>query len=221
MKDINIHSLISKLEKLTHKLKNGNMSVYKNIGEFLEFINISNEKFTLFEWKPPGSMRRFDLDLNIVKENPISDIFFQKDKGNMKIVYIRINNLLYTVGASPEVQYQLLEALLEYVDLKFNEMYDVDVILSYGDFSPGLFNGFKDQIEYIIKDFADLDLVKRIMVECRVCNTVLPLFVKKSVIENAESHPVPIVFSHKGHAILCFIDRNYQHRGIELVSLTG
>jgi len=197
------------------------MPVYKNIGEFLEFINISNDKFTLFEWKPERCFRRFDLDLNIIKENPISDIFFHRDKGNMKIVYIRKHNLLYTVGASPAVQYQLLEALLEYTDLKFNEIYDVEVILSYGDFSPGLFNEFLGTIEDTIKNFADLDLVKRIQVECRVCNTVLPLFVKKSVIENAESHPVPIVYSHKGHSILCFIDRNFQHRGIELVNITG
>lgn len=197
------------------------MPVYKNIGEFLEFINISNDKFTLLEWKPESSFRRFDLDLNIIKENPISDIFFHRDKGNMKIVYIRKHNLLYTVGASPGVQYQLLEALLEYIDLKFNEMYDVEVILSYGDFSPGLFNEFLITIEDAIKNFADLNLVKRIQVECRVCKTVLPLFVKKSVIENAESHPVPIVYSHKGHSILCFIDRNFQHRGIELVNITG
>ncbi|MFX0155220.1 MAG: hypothetical protein ACFE9Q_11930 [Candidatus Hodarchaeota archaeon] len=197
------------------------MSVYKNIAQFLEFINISNDSFTLFEWKPPRSMRRFDLDLNIVKENPISDIFFHKDKGNMKIVYIRKHNLLYTVGSSTKVQYQLLEALLEHIDLKFNEMYDVEVILSYGNFSLGLFNGFKQVIEDIIKNYADLDLVKRIQVECKVCKKVLPLFIKKSVIEQAESLPVPIVFSHKGHSILCFIDSNFQHRGIELVNITG
>jgi len=197
------------------------MPVYKNIAEFLEFINISNEKFTLFEWKPERSFRRFDLDLNIIKENPISDIFFHRDKGNMKIVYIRKNNLIYTVGASPAVQYQLLEALLEYIDLKFNETYDVGTILSYGEISPGSFNEFKGIIENIIINFADLELVKRIQVECSVCNTVLPLFVKKSFIENAESYPVPIVYNHKGHAILCFIDKNYDHRGIELVNITG
>lgn len=197
------------------------MSIYKNIAEFLEFINISNEKFTLFEWKPERSFRRFDLDLNIVKENPISDIFFHRDKGNMKLVYIRKKNLVYTAGSSPVVQYQLLEALLEYIDLKFNETYDVKTILSYGEISPGSFNEFKGIIENIIINFADLELVKRIQVECRVCNTILPLFIKKSFIENAESYPVPIVYNHKGHAILCFIDKNYQHRGIELVNITG
>ncbi len=197
------------------------MPVYKNIGEFLDFVNISNDKFTLFEWKPERSFRRFDLDLNIIKENQKSDIFFHRDKGNMKLVYIRKNNLIYTVGANPKVQYQLLEALLEHIDVEFNEMYDVDVILSYGNFSPGLFNGFKDKIEYIIKNFADLNLVKRIHVECRVCGKVLPLFVKRSFIKNAESYPVPIVYNHKGHAILCFIDQNFQHRGVELVNITG
>ncbi|MFX1463945.1 MAG: hypothetical protein ACFFBF_13015 [Promethearchaeota archaeon] len=197
------------------------MPIYANIGEFLEFINISNEKFTLFEWKPERSFRRFDLDLNIVKENPSSDIFFHRDKGNMKLVYIRKHNLIYTVGSSPDVQYQLLEALLEYIDLKFNETYDVNVILSYGNFSINIFNGFNQIIEDIIKDFANLDLVKRIHVECKVCNQVLPLFVKKSFIEGAESYPVPIVYNHNGHAILCFIDKDFHHRGVELVNITG
>ncbi len=84
------------------------MPVYRNIGEFLEFINISNDEVTLFEWKPEKSYRRFDLDLNIVKENPVGDIFFHKDKGNMKIVHIRKKSLIYTFGASIKVQFQLL-----------------------------------------------------------------------------------------------------------------
>lgn len=197
------------------------MPVYKNIGEFIHFINISNDKFTLFEWKPTASFRRFDLDLNIVRDNKTTDIFFHKDKGNMKIVYIRKDDLIYTAGSSPQVQYQLLEALLEHIDLKFNETYDVKVILSYGNFSPSIFSGFKDITEKIIRNFADLDLIKRIHVECKVCNQVLPLFVKKSFIKNAESFPVPIVYNHKGHAILCFIDQDFNHRGVELVNITG
>ena len=197
------------------------MPVYRNIGEFLEFINISDDKSTLFEWKPEKSYRRFDLDLNIVKENPVSDIFFHRDKGNMKIAYIRSKGLIYTVGASIKVQFQLLEALLEHVSFKFHEMYDVEVIMSYDDFNPAMFQGFKEILEEVIKNFADLDLVKRIQVECRACKKVLPLFVKKSMIENADSYPVPIVYVHEGHAILCFIDQNFHHRGVELVNITG
>ena len=197
------------------------MPIYRKIGEFLEFININKDKFELFNWQPEKSYRRFDLDINIVKDNPISDIFFHKDKGTMKIVHIRKNSLLYTVGADTKVQFQLLEALLEKIDEEFNEMYEVNTILSYGSFNPNMFNEFKEKLEYIIENFADLDLVKKILVECKVCNTVLPLFVKKSMIENAESHPVPIVYVHEGHATLCFIDRNFHYRGVELVNITG
>ena len=197
------------------------MPVYKNIGEYLEFINISNEKFTLFEWKPVRSFKRYDLDLNIVKQNPVNDIFFHLTKGNMKIVHIRRDNLIYTVGSRNEVQFQLLEALLDHVSLKFHEIYDVEVILSYGNFSINIFNAFKNEIEDIIEKFADLGLIKRINVECRVCNKVLTLFIKKNFIENAESYPVPIVYVHEGHAILCFIDQNFDVRGVELVNITG
>ncbi|MFW9872746.1 MAG: hypothetical protein ACFFG0_06545 [Candidatus Thorarchaeota archaeon] len=197
------------------------MPVYRNIGGFLDFINISNEDSTLFEWKPKKSFRRFDLDLNIVKKDLVSDIFFHKDKGNMKLVYIKRNNLIYTVGAGINVQFQLLEALVEHINFRFHDMYDVNVIMSYEDFNPAMFNGFKEVIENIIKNFADLGLAKRIQVECRVCNKVLPLFVKKSMIENADSYPIPIVYVHEGHAILCFIDQNFNYRGVELVNITG
>jgi hypothetical protein len=98
---------------------------------------------------------------------------------------------------------------------------DVEVIMSYGDFNPAMFQGFKAILKNIILNFADLGLVKRIQVECRVCNAVLPLFVKVSMIENADSYPVPIVYVHEGHAILCFIDQNFHHRGVELVNITG
>ncbi|MFX1410058.1 MAG: hypothetical protein ACFFA6_06880 [Promethearchaeota archaeon] len=197
------------------------MPVYRKIGDYLEFINISTEKFTLFEWKPYRSFKRYDLDLNIIKQNPVNNIFFHLTKGNMKIVHIRRDNLIYTVGSRNEVQFQLLEALLDIVSLKFHDIYDVKVILSYGNFSTNIFNAFTNEIESIIDKFADLGLIKRINIECRVCNKILPLFVQKKFIENAESYPVPIVYVHEGHAILCFIDQNFDVRGVELVNITG
>ncbi|MFW9866295.1 MAG: hypothetical protein ACFFEN_09390 [Candidatus Thorarchaeota archaeon] len=197
------------------------MPVYRNIGEFLEFIDISKNEFKLFHWQPENSFKRFDLDINVVKDNRISDIFVHKDKGNMKIVHIKKDHMFYIVGANIEVQFQLLEALLEHIEIEFNKMYDVNTVLSYGHYNPNMFNGFKEKLESIIVNFADLELVKRIMVECRVCKTILPLFVKKSMIQNADSYPVPLVYDHEGHAILCFIDKNFQHRGVELVNITG
>jgi len=193
----------------------------EKIMQNLEFINISNDEFTIFEWKPPRSYKSFALDLNILKQNPSNDIFFHLHKGNMKIAYIRMENLIYSAGSNTEIQFQLLEALIEEVSKIFNERYDVKSYLSFGKFSSNMFDSFKPFVEDIIINFKSLNLVKQINVPCMVCDKILPLVIKRSSIENAESHPVPIVYSHSGHAILCFIDRNFDVRGVELVNVTG
>jgi len=187
----------------------------------LEFINISTDEFTIFEWKPKGSYKSYILDLNICKQNPMSDIFFHMDKGTSKIVHIRKENLIYSAGSNIKMQFQLLEAIIEQVSVEFNNKYAVNYILSYENFSPGTFNKFENEIEEMLVNFEQLDLIKVINIPCMVCNDIKPLIVKKSFIKNADSYPVPIVYVHDGHAILCFIDKNFDVRGVELVHITG
>ena len=194
---------------------------FSSIFENLEFVNVSTENSTIFEWKPAGSFKSFVLDLNIYKKNAIKDIFFHINKGNLKIAYIRKDNLIYSAGSKNQMQYQMLEALIEQVIKDFNEMYAVDVILSYENFSPNVFNNFKSKVDEIIENFNELNIVRIINVPCMVCNQVLPLVVKRSFILSADSYPVPLVYTHKGHAILCFIDKNFDVRGVELVNITG
>ncbi len=197
------------------------MADYSRILQNLEFINISTDNFSIFEWKPPRSFKSYILDLNIVKKNPVSNIFFHIFKGNMKIVHIRLKNLIYTAGSNNEVQFQLLEALIEQVSVVFNETYDIESYIKYDNFSTTMFSLFKEQVDNIIDNFNSLNTVMDLKVPCMVCNTILPVIVKRSFVENAESYPVPLVYNHKGHAILCFIDKNYAIRGVELVSVTG
>lgn len=197
------------------------MTDYSRVLQNLEFINISTDKFSIFEWKPPRSFKSFILDLNIVKQNPISNIFFHIFKGNMKIVHIRLKNIIYTAGSNNEVQFQLLEALIERVSVVFNEIYNIESYIKYDNFSTTILSPFKEEVDKIINNFNSLNSVMDLKVPCMVCNTVLPVIVKRSFIENAESYPVPLVYNHKGHAILCFIDKNYDIRGVELVNVTG
>ncbi len=197
------------------------MTDYSRVLQNLEFINISTDKFSIFEWKPPRSFKSFILDLNIVKQNPVSNIFFHIFKGNMKIVHIRLKNIIYTAGSNNEVQFQLLEALIERVSVVFNEIYDIESYIKYDNFSATILSPIKDEVDNIINNFNSLNSVMDLKVPCMVCNTVLPVIVKRSFIENAESFPVPLVYNHKGHAILCFIDKNYDIRGVELVNVTG
>jgi len=197
------------------------MADYSQILQNLEFINISTDQYTIFEWKPPRSHKSFILDLNIVKKNPVSNIFFHIFKGNMKIVHIRLKNLIYTAGSNNEVQFQLLEALIERVSEIFNEIYDIGSYIKYDNFSTTILNPFKEEIDKIIDNFNSLNSVVDLKVPCMVCNSILTVIVKRSFIDNAESYPVPLVYNHKGHAILCFIDKNYDIRGVELVNITG
>ena len=187
--------------------------------ERINFINIGFEEHTLFEWKPPQSFKPTALDLHIVRENDAKDIFFHLNKGVMKIVYIRKGILLYTIGSDQDVQFQLLEALLEDIDLKFNEMYAVDVILSYGNVTETVFKEFTSKVNEIIENAEDL--IKPVEVFCRVCKKTLPIHVKKSLIKIATSYPVPVVYVHAGHAVVVYVDQNFVVRGAELVTITG
>ena len=192
-----------------------------DIKDQIQFINITGEDLVLFEWKPPRSFKSFILDMNIIKENKVSDIFFHINKGNLKIVHIRKHNLIYSVGASKEVQYQILEALLEEIDKQFNEMYDLDVILSFSNTNAAIFKAFKQEIEQIIENFHNLHLVKKVDVLCRVCKATLQMYIKKSIMENETSFPVPLVYIHKGHAIVTYIDQDFVVRGVELVHINS
>jgi len=192
-----------------------------DIKDQIQFVNITGEDLVLFEWKPPGSFKSFILDMNIIKENKVSDIFFHINKGNLKIVHIRKHNLIYSVGASKEVQYQILEALLEEIDKQFNEMYDLDVILSFSNTNAAIFKAFKQEIEQIIENFHNLHLVKKVDVLCRVCKATLQMYIKKSIMENETSFPVPLVYIHKGHAIVTYIDQDFVVRGVELVHINS
>jgi hypothetical protein len=139
----------------------------------------------------------------------------------MRIAYIKQGKIIFSVGSDESIQFQMLEGLLELVEKRFKETYDIDVILGYGNVSESIFTGFKVQVEEILNNFKTLNIGKEIRAFCRVCNKTLNVFIKKSMIDNSDSYPVPIVYNHEGHAILCYIDKNFEVRGVELVNITG
>ncbi len=188
----------------------------------ISFINISHRNSTLFEYKPPKSFKSFSLDLNIIKQNKINDIFFHLNRGNSKIVYIRKDNLIYSISTEVEkIQFQVLEALVEEIIKRFNLTFEIDVILSYSTVTSSIFSSFKDEVLKILINFDSLELIKKVAVFCRICDTTHLIHVKKTFIDNKDAYPIPLVYTHLGHSIMCYIDKNYQVRGVELVHITG
>lgn len=195
-------------------------SLVKDIEQNLKFINISTKELQLFEWKPPRSFRNYVLDLNIIKNNAKEGIFNHIDKGNMKITYTKKDKLYLSAGGESELQFQIMEAILEYLNDQFLEMFDIDVIFSYDNVATNIFKPFKETVDNTIKNLKELDLIKPISMRCRACKRMVQVYIKKSMIEDADSYPVPIVYRHEGHALLSYIDGDYNVRGTEIVNIT-
>jgi len=188
----------------------------------IDYINISNDNHTLFEWTKSRASHSYILDLNRIRKNEVENVYYHIEKSDMKIAYIRKNNLIYMVSAHKALQYQILEAILDQIESKFHETFDLNVIMSYESVSPTAFKHFKSIIENeILNDFHKHDLIKDILIYCKTCKKSFHLFIKKNEIEDQKTFPVPIVYRHEGHATICFIDKNFVLRGVKEVRITG
>ena len=74
----------------------------------INYINISNEKHTLFEWTSSRTSQSYILDLNQIRKNEVENVYFHIEKSDMKIAYIRRKDLIYLVSAQKNLQFQLV-----------------------------------------------------------------------------------------------------------------
>lgn len=187
----------------------------------IEFINISKlDGDDIYTWvragKPAASCK---LDMLAVKALvKTADIFYQITRRDRKICFIRQNKILYMIAAGEEVQFQVLEAILEQIINSFLEFYG-DIIDQYaGDFSD-TFTGFD---EFINDTFLNIgDYIKYVKAQCRACKSIINVCVKKSMIENATDYPVSLVYIHEGHGLLIYIDAGYRVRAAEIVNTSA
>jgi len=193
---------------------------YKFLRRNLIYFNISKEDHTIFEWKPNGSNRSYILELNYIRKNVIKDVFFHIERNNEKFVYIEKDNLIFTISSANKIQFQTLEAIIEQIVDNFKETYDIEVIFSI-DVSSNYFKSFRNNIEDLLINFYTLGVVKKVDILCKVCGKLLPLVIKTKIIDESNNFPVPIVYRHDGHAIICFIDKNFVLRGVKPVVVSG
>jgi len=193
---------------------------YKFLRSHLIYFNISREDHTIFEWEPQNSNRSYILELNYIWKNVIEDVFFHIERNNEKFVYIKKDNLIFTISSANRIQYQTLEAIIEQIVDIFKETYDIEVIFSF-DVSSKYFKPFQNNIEDLLINFYTLGVIKKVDILCKVCGKLLPLVVKTKIIDESKNFPVPIVYRHDGHAIICFIDKNFVLRGVKQVVVSG
>ena len=185
------------------------------------FINISKDQSNIFTWKSKYSQRHHIFDVNTLQKvikKPL--VFIHLNKGDIKIVCQKTNNIIFSIGADVEVQFQILESLLEYLIKEFLTQYE-NILSDFLTGSNQLFQKFNDTIDNSLKNFQSLDLVENTRIFCTVCKENHIIAIKKSLIQKSKKNIVPVVFYHEGITLLIYIDKNFNIRGIERVSLTG
>ena len=180
----------------------------------------SNDSY--FNWTSKSFQKTnvFEVKMTRNAAAAAEGVFYCIPKIDLKLVYYLKKDTIFSIGASPEIQTQLLEAILEYLIKKFFETYDESLLLScFGD-QCDIFNAFAQIVEDTLKNFVNLNLIKTTLVNCKGCNKTIPVIVKKSLVENSQKTNIPLVYNHSGHAILLYFDRHFKIRGQELVDVS-
>ena len=189
-----------------------------NLIEHIFFVDIGEDSNTdIFKWKQPNSVL-FRMDIIAARAEANEDYFRRQERSNVRILFIKKNNLVFTIASDDSIQYQLLEALLEGIMGEFLE--------SYGMFSfsmtglSNLFEGFQDVVLKLF-DAVQQDRVTWVLVPCKLCKISHALCINKTVIEKATSFPISIVYLHKGIGLTVFLDAHMKVRGVEPVTITA
>jgi len=201
------------------------MGVPSNIKDLIEFVSISKQFSSgyenYFEWINPASNgSKFAVDiLQIQSYIKMPDIFHQITRRDLKICAILKNKLLYVVGGKDVLQYHVLQAIIEETIVRFDTYLKEqikDTNVAYKD----SFNGFSKDIVGIIERIGELVTIVRC--PCAACDANVEIFVKNSFIHHPKSaYPVSMVYIHKGHGLLVYIDKDFKVRGSEIVDISG
>ncbi len=127
-------------------------------------------------------------------------------------------SLIFIVGATPDCQFQVMEAFMEFIYEQWYELYG-DLFLQSSSFG-NLFDGFKEIMQDAFEEVPKKYLIKT-STRCNSCAENFEIYVRKSFIDHAECFPVAIVFEHADHALLLYIDQQGHSRGESAVDITG
>ena len=193
-----------------------------NQKQFIQLLSISKKFSTgfenLYQWGKTGNvLSSFTLDLLKAQDMAKTEgIFYHLERPNRKLSFILKNEMVYVVGSDKEAQSQLLEAILEQSIISFTEFYKQKLNSYVGGFVSE-YREFDKQLQRIIHTLNDY--VKVVMTPCHACGSLpINVIVKKSIFDKPhKSYPIPLVHCHKGHALLIYLDKQYQVRASEIV----
>ncbi|WP_457557289.1 hypothetical protein [Candidatus Harpocratesius sp.] len=195
------------------------LASYEHLQNSILCIDIGLDTNTNFvRWTSPTT-NVFPMDIEAARKMAKEKFFLHIEKPNRRMVFIKDRGIIFFIMAEVEIQYQMMEAILEECIEQFFNSYGA----IYQNFFSGMtsiFEGFKTTMNSNIEN-AQKNRIKWIQSKCPVCQENYYVCVRKTLIENASSFPVSIVFQHGGHGLLIYLDAKFHTRGSEVVEITG
>ncbi|MHA1733277.1 MAG: hypothetical protein ACTSU5_15120 [Promethearchaeota archaeon] len=195
-----------------------------NLHEKIFFINVGRGTDTFFHWNSNvNSSKTYKLEVMPARahfssvQDPEVPYFVHWSRSDMKIAAWK-NKAVFVVGASVEIQFQVIEAIIEYITELFLAMYDF-AIESYVTGGEAIFHGFGEFLEKALDVIPEH--VELLRAPCKACGVNVPVYVKKRLVNEAPSHPVALVFEHASHALLIYIDKEFKVRSTTVVDISG
>lgn len=200
-------------------------SMQLKLQEKIHFIDVGRGSDTFFHWNSNKlSSSVYHLEILPARAH-FSEItrqdvqyFVHYTKSDMKVAAWMKNSVVFVVGAAPDLQFQVIEAMIEYITDLFLAMYDF-AIESYVTGGEAIFLGFHEFLQKALEVIPDQ--VKLVRAPCKACGTNIPIYVKKRLVEDSEVFPIALVFEHASHALLIYLDRNFAVRSTKVVDISG
>ncbi len=199
---------------------------YPELRQQVLFLDIGINTENLFHWINPKTENPFvQIDVIAARSFPgdLSDFIHLPRKEN-KLVFRQYANpecgfkkLIFVVGATKDCQYQVIETFLEFLSTKWYAQF-----ASMQNTSTGgkVFEPFNETIEQAFEEIPKTFLIM-VKVYCKACSEYFRVYVRKSIVDGADFYPIAIVFQHANHALLFYVDEQYQSRGESIVNITG
>lgn len=184
--------------------------------ENIHYIDISFEgNLDILRWQSVG--KSLPLDIIAARQKAIENVILHHEINEKKSAFFRIKQFIFIIGSNEFVQYQILDAILYDISKDFLDRFGN---IPQGKYTPVMIKEFTSQIPSLITK-TEKESIKWVSGICKVCNKEMQIAVKKKLIVEAESFPVALVFYHKGHGILVYLDRDFKVRGVEQVDISG
>ena len=187
----------------------------------IQGVYIYKDNDCIFKWTPKGNLTTFlPIELTAMRENVIQSEFYQNSIKGFRVLAFKLDNFIIVAFSDNVIQFQFLEAFVEETLVRFMNTFKVIFSSTAIIASDSLFSGFAIQIEEIFNYIRD-QRIKFVRGGCQICKSEYYVCVKKDLIEKAKDYPVALVFIHRGHGMLLYIDANFKVRGVERVAISS